>query len=99
MEPCDRNAWAGARNFLTHINRDLDQLSAKVEKASDAAKAEAKPKLQALRDQAAKLNLDEAKNATESAWDDAKAGTKKAYDGLKDGFQQARQWVGDKIAP
>ena len=86
---------------LAGINRDLDQLSAKVEKASDAAKAEAKPKLQALRDQAAKLNqqLDEAKNATESAWDDAKAGANKAYDGLKDGFQQARQWVSDKIAP
>ena len=86
---------------LAEINRDLDQLSAKVEKSSDAARAEGKPKLQALRDQAAKLNqqLDEAKNATEATWDDFKAGAKKAYDGLKDGFQQARQWVSDKIAP
>ena len=41
---------------LDEINRDLDQLAAKIEKASDAAKAEAKPKLQALRDQTAKLN-------------------------------------------
>jgi ElaB/YqjD/DUF883 family membrane-anchored ribosome-binding protein len=86
---------------LAEINRDLDQLSARVEKASDAAKAEAKPKLQTLRDQVAKLNqqLDEAKNATESTWDDVKAATKNACDGLKDGFQQARQWVSDKIAP
>jgi hypothetical protein len=86
---------------LDALNRDLDQLSAKVEKTSDAAKAEAKPKLQALRDQAAKLNqqLDAAKNATESTWDDVKTGTRKAYEGLKDGFQQARQWVSDKIAP
>ena len=85
---------------LTALNRDLDQLSAKVEKSSDAAKAEAKPKLQALRDQADKLNqqLDKAKNATESTWDEVKAGTKKAYNELKDGFQQAKQWVGDKIA-
>ena len=67
---------------LAEINRDLDQLAAKIEKSSDAAKAEAKPKLQALRDQAAKLNkqLDEAKNATESTWDSVKAGFKKAYE-------------------
>lgn len=86
---------------LDAINRDIDQLSAKVEKSSDAVKAEAQPKLQALRDQAAKLNtqLDQAKNATESTWDSVKAGSEKAYDALKDGFQQARQWVSDKIAP
>jgi len=86
---------------LDEINRDLDQLAAKVEKASDTAKAEAKPKLQTLRDQAAKLNtqLDEAKNATESTWGDVKAGFKKGYSELKNGFQQARQWVSDKIAP
>src|SRR6185295_2768690 len=49
---------------LTEINRDLDQLAAKIEKSSEAAKAEAKPKLQALREQTAKLNkqLDEARN-------------------------------------
>lgn len=86
---------------LADINRDLDQLAAKIEKANDAAKAEAKPKLQALRDQVAKLNkqLDEAKNATESTWGDVKAGFKKGYAELKDGFQSARQWVSDKIAP
>jgi len=86
---------------LDEINRDLDQLTAKIEKASDAAKAEAKPKLQALRDQTAKLTkqLEEAKNATESTWDDVKAGFKKGYGELKDGFNQARQWVSDKIAP
>jgi len=86
---------------LDEINRDLDQLAAKIEKASDAAKAEAQPKLQALRDQTARLTkqLDEAKNATESTWDDVKAGFSKGYSELKDGFQQARQWVSDKIAP
>ena len=86
---------------LAEINRDLDQLSAKIEKANDTAKAEAKPKLQALRDQADKLNqqLDTAKNATESTWDDVKTSTRKAYGSLKDGFNDARQWVSDKIAP
>ncbi len=86
---------------LAALNRDLDQLAAKVEKASDTVKADAKPKLQALRDQMAQLNkqLDEARNATESTWDSVKGGFKKAYEASKEGFQQARQWVSDKIAP
>jgi len=86
---------------LAEINRDLDLLAAKIEKSSDAAKAEAKPKLQVLRDQTAKLTkqLDEARNATESTWGDVKAGFKKGYSELKDGFNQARQWVSEKIAP
>ena len=86
---------------LAELNKDLDQLSAKIDSSSDAVKAEAKPKLQALRDQAAQLNkqLDEARNATESTWDTVKGGFKKAYEATKDGFNQARQWVSDKIAP
>jgi ElaB/YqjD/DUF883 family membrane-anchored ribosome-binding protein len=86
---------------LDNLNKDLDQLAAKIESSSEAVKAEAKPKLQALRDQAAQLNkqLDEARNATESTWDSVKNGFKKAYEATKDGFNQARQWVSDKIAP
>jgi len=86
---------------IAALNADLDQLSAKIEKSSDAAKAEAKPKLQALRDQTAQLNkqLDEVKNATESNWDKVKDGLNTAYQSSKDGFQQARQWASDKIAP
>ena len=86
---------------LDALNKDLDELSAKIDSSSDTVKAEAKPKLQALRDQAAKLNaqLDEARNATESTWDSVKSGFQKAYAATKDGFNQARQWVSDKIAP
>jgi len=86
---------------LTALNQDLDKLSAKIDSSNDAIKAEAKPKLQALRDQATKLNqqLADASNATESTWDSVKAGSKKGYNELKDGFNQARQWVSDKIAP
>jgi ElaB/YqjD/DUF883 family membrane-anchored ribosome-binding protein len=85
---------------LAALNLDLDQLSAKVESSSDAVKAEAKPKLQALRDHAAQLNtqLDQVKNASASTWDSVKAGAKHAYDALVDGIRQARQWVSDKIA-
>ena len=86
---------------LAEINRDLDQLATKIEKSSDAAKAEANPKFQALRAQTAKLTgqLEEARNATESTWDSVKGGFRKGYSELKDGFQQARQWASEKIAP
>jgi hypothetical protein len=86
---------------LDALNKDLDQLSTKIDGSSDAVKAEAKPKLQALRDQVAQLNkqLDEARNANASTWDTVKAGCQKAYDATKTGFNQARQWVSEKIAP
>ena len=86
---------------LAALQRDLDELAAKIEKATDSVKAEAQPKLQALRDQTAQLNkqLEEAKNATESTWDSVKGGFKKAYQASADGVRQARQWVSDKIAP
>jgi ABC-type transporter Mla subunit MlaD len=86
---------------LDTLNKDLDQLSAKIESSSDTVKAEAKPKLQALRDQSAQLTrqLDNVRNATESTWDSVKATSQKAFQSLKDGFQQSRQWVSDKIAP
>jgi chromosome segregation ATPase len=86
---------------LTTLNQDLDKLSAKIDSSSDAIKAEAKPKLQALRDQATKLNqqLADAQNATESTWDSVKAGTKSAYESVEKGFNDARQWVSDKIKP
>jgi cytochrome c556 len=86
---------------LTTLNGDLDKLSAKIDSSSDAVKTEAKPKLQALRDQATKLNqqLADDANATDSTWDSVKAGTKKAYDSLATSFAEARQWASDKIAP
>ena len=86
---------------LTALNQDLDRLAAKIEKSSDAVKAEAKPKLQSLRDQATQLNrrLDEAKNASEPTWDSVKSGFQKAYESASKGFQEAWQWLSDKIAP
>ena len=86
---------------LDEINREVNELSTKVEKANDTAKAEAKPKFQMLRDQSAKLRtqLETARNATESTWSDIKSGFGKGFGELKGGFQQTRQWVSEKIAP
>jgi lysophospholipase L1-like esterase len=101
-------AYARKAEFVTEmqtqlagINRELDILSAKMDAASDATKAEAKPRFQALRDQSDQLHkrLEEAKSASESTWNNVKAGSSKAYEGLKDGFAQARQWASDKLAP
>lgn len=89
------------RSQLAEINKDMDALTAKIEKSDDAIKAEAKPRLEALRDQAAKLNvsLDEVGNATESTWETFKSGTRNAYDALAESFQQSREWLSEKIAP
>lgn len=86
---------------LDEINGDLDRLTEKVETAGDAAKAEAQPKLQTLRDQVALLTqqVDKAKDASESTWGDVKSGFKEGYSEVKDGVQQAREWVSEKIAP
>jgi hypothetical protein len=86
---------------LTSLDQDLDKLSAKIDSSSDAIKAAAKPKLQALRDDAAKLNaqLAEARNATESNWDSVKDGSKTAYTALVNSFMDAHQWLSDKTAP
>ena len=86
---------------LDALNKDIDTLSAKIANSSDAVKAEAAPKLQELRDQAAVMDkqLAAAKAATASTWDDVESGAQKAYDSLKNDITQARQWAADKIAP
>ncbi len=90
---------AEMKGEIAALTQDIEKLSAKVEKGGDAAKAEAKPKLQALRDQLAALNadLDRVPGATASTWDEVKAGCAKGYASLTDGVQAARQWVNDKL--
>ncbi len=92
---------AAMKTQLAGINRDMDQLEARIEKSNDTVKAEAKTRLQALRLKATQLekNLDSVQDATESTWDNVKTSSKKAYGEVVDGLNQARQWVSDKIAP
>lgn len=86
---------------LNALDADLDKLAAKIEKSSDAVKADAKPKLKALREQAAnmKQQLVDSQNATESTWESVKTASKKTYASLAASFAEARQWASDKIAP
>jgi hypothetical protein len=86
---------------LATINRTLKELTAKVARSNKAAKADAEAKLQALRDTAAELNsqLENARNAQETAWRQVKADFQKSNDDLKQAVAQARGWLSDKIAP
>ena len=85
---------------LADLNRSLDELSAKIDTSSAAVKTEAKPKLDALREQAAQLKkqLGDVTNATSSTWSSIKADSQKAYTSMKDGLAQCRQWASDKMA-
>jgi len=86
---------------LKGVGEELDQLSAKIEKADDKVKADANPKIQALRDQADELNkkIDKVQDANESTWDNVKAGTREAFDSFKDGVESSREWLSEKIKP
>ena len=88
-------------NELVGVQEELDHLTAKVESSGGAAKAEAKAKLEAARDQwaQAKRSLDQAESATESSWNDVKGGFRESYAGLKDSVAMTRRWLSDKIAP
>jgi paraquat-inducible protein B len=92
---------AKMRAELAELNRNLDELAAKVEKSSTAVKSDAQARIAGLREHTARLNkqLDEATNATVSNWDKFKADVRKTSDASKQEFKEARQWLSDKIAP
>jgi hypothetical protein len=84
---------------IAELNKSLDELSTKIAGSTDAVKAEAEPKVKALREQSTKLTkqLASVTTATPSTWDGIKADSEKAYGSLKDGFSQASDWVAEKI--
>ena len=86
---------------LDKLKAEIAALSAKIDKADDPAKADAKPKLQALRDQAAKLGdmLGNAQVATSASWEAVKSDFKTGYADLEVGVTDARKWLSEKIAP
>ncbi len=97
-----KTAYAGTmRDQAGELAREVEALTAKVERANAAAKVEARPKLEELRAKLDHLNqqLDEAGAATESTWETVKAGSRKTFEELKEGVTQARQWMSEKIAP
>ena len=86
---------------LAEIQEELDRLSAKVERSSGAAKADAEAKLEVMREKwaQAKKQLDQTESATESTWNDMEGAFKKLYGELKDTLEKTRQWLSDTIKP
>ena len=86
---------------LDSLKLELTQLEARIGKASGTAKADSEAKIQTLREKTSQLGqkLDDLKDATESNWDSVKSGAKKGLVELQDQFNQARQWMSEKIAP
>jgi len=86
---------------LVAIRVETDRLSAKVGKSSAAKKADAKVKLDAMREQWVRTSeqLDLAQNANENTWDAMRAGFEKSLSDLKDSVDGTRQWLSDKIEP
>jgi hypothetical protein len=89
------------KNQLDKLNADIAELSAKIDKSNEPGRTDAKPKLQALRVQAAKLGemLGKAQLSTEASWDAVKADFKAGYADLEVGIKDARTWLSAKIAP
>lgn len=86
---------------IAKLNEEITELGVSIEKAGGSARAEAKAKLQTLRQRVADLNLktDAINNATESTWDALKSGVKQGYSEATESFRQARVWLSEKIAP
>lgn len=86
---------------LAEIQTELDRLSAEVEASKGQAKADAKVRLDRLREKwtATKQRLHEAEQAKESDWNTVKGDVKHSYGELKDSFDETRTWLSKEIAP
>ena len=84
-----------ARNDL---NQQLIKISAKIDRGY-AVKAEAQPKLDALRTQVAQLDaiMDKTMIASEGTWDQVKIEAQSAYETTKQAVQDVGQWVDAQV--
>jgi hypothetical protein len=86
---------------VNDLKQILDCIAGQFESPSGVRNAGAATRLQALRDQAAHLDLSlaGAEPASEPSWDGVKSGLRKSTASASRGFQEVRQWLSDKIAP
>jgi hypothetical protein len=92
---------ANMKRELAAIRVESDRLAARVDKSNAAEKADAKVKLDAMREQWVRTSeqLEMAQNANESTWDALRDGFEKSYRDLKESLDGTRQWLSDKIEP
>jgi predicted nucleic acid-binding Zn-ribbon protein len=87
------------KSELNDVNGEIQRLSTKTSNATDNASAEAKSRLEALKDKSKDLNvqIEKVQNATESTWADVKASSQKAMDQAKDSLRSAKDWTAQKL--
>jgi len=92
---------ANMKNELDAIQKEMDQLALKIDRADIKVKADAATRLEALRVKWAetKMQLNLAETAREEGWNDVKAGFRKSHADLVSSFEATRQWLSDKIEP
>jgi hypothetical protein len=86
---------------LAALRKDVDELRVGVADSSEQVKAEAQEKFDNLSRQADKLDeqLKEIRSASDSNWEALKDGFETAYNQTKQAFNDARQWMSEKLAP
>lgn len=84
---------------LVNLQEQIDQLSAKIEKADEAVKTDANPKITALREELemAKKYIETTDTADEPSWETAKNDFRKATVDLRDSFAKTNKMITDKI--
>lgn len=92
---------AAMRREVDRLDREMEALAAKTEQASEAVKAEARPKIAALRQQSAQLKekIDAAVRANEPEWENFKQDLRDGYQASSRSLDETRRWLSDKIAP
>jgi hypothetical protein len=108
VQTAQESAYARKSEFVANMKRELEairieteRLAAQADKFDAAKKADAKVKLDAMREQwiRASEQLDLAQSADEPTWDAVRGGFEESFRDLKDNFTKTRQWLSDKIEP
>ncbi len=86
---------------IANLKTETSDLEAKVESCTGSTKTELQSKLDVLRQKVTDLNrqLDSVKDANASTWNQVRSALQKGTAEAKESFNQARQWLSDKIKP
>jgi hypothetical protein len=84
---------------LAQIRQDLEGLLKRAQRAGSDVKAEAKPKVEALQNDADRVDaeLNQVKNATALTWDDIKASIDKSELNLEESLGLTYLWLNERI--
>lgn len=86
---------------LEAMENSIDEISDSIGRSTVAVRAEAAPKLVALRAKKESLEeqLEVIKDSGASTWESAKMTTSNSFNDLKGSFNDMRQWLSDTVEP